>query len=239
MYKTDDDNGYILTNHHVIENCDEIRVVFTNDEKVDVEIIAAVNDNEGAKLALETLEHGTDGVIFEANDFNKTKKIAQEVIEASQTKYELKTATITIGAGETGVRYLFVRTVFDNADTVNANGDVVENTGNESEYTVTHEGVNYKLVGTYIFDNTGPVVSFNPNGETVNWKQEQTSEVTVKDNENAASNTTNASGEITANTNQGTGVAGVKTSTIKYCIVVIIQMIVSAFVVSEIFKIIN
>ena len=52
-------------------------------------------DLNGAKVALETLEHGTDGVIFEANDFNKTKKIAQEVIEASKIKYELKEATIT------------------------------------------------------------------------------------------------------------------------------------------------
>ena len=59
-------------------------------QKVDVEIIAAVRDLDGAKVALETLEHGTDGVIFEANDFNMTKKIAQEVVEASQAKYELK-----------------------------------------------------------------------------------------------------------------------------------------------------
>ena len=36
----------------------------------------------------DQLEHGTDGVIFEANDFNKTKKITQEVIEASKIKYE-------------------------------------------------------------------------------------------------------------------------------------------------------
>ena len=71
-------------------------------------------------------------------------------------------------------------------------------------------------MGTYIFDNTAPVVSFNPNGEITTWKQEQTSEVTVQDNENAASITTNASGDISANTNAGTGIAGVKTSTVKY-----------------------
>lgn len=43
-------------------------------QKEDVNIIAEVLDLNGAKVALETLEHGTDGVIFEANDFNKTKK---------------------------------------------------------------------------------------------------------------------------------------------------------------------
>ena len=73
-------------------------------QNVDVEIIAAVRDLEGAKVALETLEHGTDGVIFEANDFNKTKKIAEEVVNASQIKYELKIATVTnvkaLGSGD-------------------------------------------------------------------------------------------------------------------------------------------
>ena len=33
-------------------------------QKVDVNIIAAVRDLDGAKVALETFEHGTDGVIF-------------------------------------------------------------------------------------------------------------------------------------------------------------------------------
>ena len=116
----------------------------------------------------------------------------------------VKTATINIGSGETGVRYLFIRTIFDNA-------------GNESgETKVTSGAANYQLVGTYIFDNTAPVVSFNPNGDTATWKLEQASDVTVQDNSSAASVIENASGDITANTNQGTGVAGVKTSTVKY-----------------------
>ena len=59
-------------------------------QKADVKIIAAVADEDGAKLAIETLEHGTDGVIFEANDFNQIKKIAQLVVDASKIKYDLK-----------------------------------------------------------------------------------------------------------------------------------------------------
>lgn len=43
-------------------------------QKENVAIIAAVQDIDGARVALETLEHGTDGVIFEANDFNQTKR---------------------------------------------------------------------------------------------------------------------------------------------------------------------
>ena len=53
VYKTDDDNGYILTNHHVIENCDEIRVVFTNDEKVDVEIVGSDAYSDVALLSVD------------------------------------------------------------------------------------------------------------------------------------------------------------------------------------------
>ncbi len=39
---------------------------------------------------LKHWEHGTDGVIFEANDFNQIKKIAQLVVDASKIKYDLK-----------------------------------------------------------------------------------------------------------------------------------------------------
>lgn len=53
VYKTDDNNGYILTNHHVIENCDEIRVVFTNDEKVDVEIVGSDAYSDVALLSVD------------------------------------------------------------------------------------------------------------------------------------------------------------------------------------------
>ena len=53
IYKTDDDYGYILTNHHVIENCDEIRVVFTNDEKVEVEIVGSDAYSDVALLSVD------------------------------------------------------------------------------------------------------------------------------------------------------------------------------------------
>ena len=50
------------------------------------------------------MEHGTDGVIFEANDFNQIKKIAQLVVDASKIKYDLKVATVTnvkpLGSGD-------------------------------------------------------------------------------------------------------------------------------------------
>ena len=41
VYKTDNDNGYILTNDHVIEGADKVKVVFTNEKAVEVDIIGS------------------------------------------------------------------------------------------------------------------------------------------------------------------------------------------------------
>lgn len=69
-----------------------------------VKIIAAVTDEYEAKLALETLEIGTDGVIFEPKDFAQIKKIADLIENLSHEKYNLKEATITnvkpLGTGD-------------------------------------------------------------------------------------------------------------------------------------------
>lgn len=69
-----------------------------------VKIIAAVTDEYEAQLALETLEIGTDGVIFEPKDFAQIKKIADLIENLSHEKYNLKEATITnvkpLGTGD-------------------------------------------------------------------------------------------------------------------------------------------
>ncbi|WP_409199423.1 3-dehydroquinate synthase II [Methanobrevibacter sp. DSM 116169] len=64
-------------------------------QKEDVKIIAAVKDADEAQVAIETLEVGTDGVIFEPNDINQIKEISELVDSASNEKYALKEATIT------------------------------------------------------------------------------------------------------------------------------------------------
>lgn len=53
VFKTDDDKGYILTNHHVIENADKIKVVFTNNEKVEVEIVGSDSYSDVALLSVD------------------------------------------------------------------------------------------------------------------------------------------------------------------------------------------
>lgn len=73
-------------------------------QKESVKIIAAVKNSEDAKVAMETLEIGTDGVIFEPVEFSQIKDMAALVESLSQIKYELKEATITnvkpLGSGD-------------------------------------------------------------------------------------------------------------------------------------------
>ena len=70
----------------------------------DVKIIAAVNNFEEAKLALETLEYGTDGVLLSPDDTSEIKKIAEFVEKIDSEKYSLIPATITrvepVGSGD-------------------------------------------------------------------------------------------------------------------------------------------
>ena len=73
-------------------------------QKENVNIIAAVKTADDAKVAMETLEIGTDGVIFEPNDFAQIKDMANLIDELSTESYELKDLTITnvepVGSGD-------------------------------------------------------------------------------------------------------------------------------------------
>lgn len=70
----------------------------------DVKIIAAVKDFEEAKLALETLEYGTDGVLLIPNDISQIKKVAEFIEKIDSETYELVAANVTkvepVGSGD-------------------------------------------------------------------------------------------------------------------------------------------
>jgi len=73
-------------------------------QDVDVKLIAAIDSPEEAKLAIETLESGTDGVIFQPKSFKQIKEIAKVIEDASTENYDLKEATVTnikpVGSGD-------------------------------------------------------------------------------------------------------------------------------------------
>ncbi len=53
VYKTANEKGYILTNNHVIDGSDEVKVVFTNNKKETVEIVGADSYSDVALLSVD------------------------------------------------------------------------------------------------------------------------------------------------------------------------------------------
>ncbi len=54
VYKTDGEDTYIITNHHVIEDANEIQVVFSNQESVNAELIGSDQYSDIAILRVQT-----------------------------------------------------------------------------------------------------------------------------------------------------------------------------------------
>ncbi len=67
-------------------------------------IMVDVPNYEEAKLALETMEHGSDGVLLSSNDGNEIRKLGSLIEKTSKETYELKEATVTkvesVGLGD-------------------------------------------------------------------------------------------------------------------------------------------
>jgi len=73
-------------------------------QKLDVEIIAGVQNAEEAKLALETLEHGSDGVFLDTDNFSEIKKVAAVRDRSGMEKISIVKAKVTkvkpVGMGD-------------------------------------------------------------------------------------------------------------------------------------------
>jgi len=70
----------------------------------DVVIMAGVQNSEEAKLAIETLEHGADGVLIDTDDPSEIKRIVGVVERAGTSAVPLQTARVTavkpVGMGD-------------------------------------------------------------------------------------------------------------------------------------------
>ncbi len=73
-------------------------------QKVDVEIIAGVQNAEETKLALETLEHGSDGVLLDTDNLSEIKKVIAARDMSGMEKVPLVKARVTkvkpVGMGD-------------------------------------------------------------------------------------------------------------------------------------------
>ena len=73
-------------------------------QKLDVQIIAGVRDAEEAKLALETLEHGSNGILLDTDDLSEIKKVMGVRDRSEMEKTSLVAAKVTkvkqVGMGD-------------------------------------------------------------------------------------------------------------------------------------------
>ncbi len=73
-------------------------------QKLNVQIIAGVRDAEEAKLALETLEHGSDGVLLDTDNISEIKKVIGIRDKAGMENVPLVKARVTkvkqVGMGD-------------------------------------------------------------------------------------------------------------------------------------------
>ena len=78
--------------------------LITGLQKKDVKLISGVKDPEEARIAFETMEHGTDGVLLDTDDFSQIKKTVNVVENASSQSLQLETAVVTkvesVGMGD-------------------------------------------------------------------------------------------------------------------------------------------
>ena len=64
-------------------------------QEMDVEIIAGVKNAEETRLTLETMEHGSEGVLLDTDDLSEIKRSVQAVEQTGLEETQLNTATIT------------------------------------------------------------------------------------------------------------------------------------------------
>ena len=123
----------------------------------DVKIIAAVNNFEEAKLALETLEYGTDGVLLVPDDISQIKKVAELVENIDSENYELVPAKITrvepVGSGD--------RVCVDTCSIMNVGEGMLVGSYSKGLFLVHSESLESEYVASRPFRvNAGPVHAY-------------------------------------------------------------------------------
>ncbi|MDP2835587.1 MAG: 3-dehydroquinate synthase II [Methanobacteriaceae archaeon] len=123
----------------------------------DVKLIAAASDYNEAKLALETLEHGTDGILIQPQDFSEIKKISELIEKIESEKYDLQAATITriepVGSGD--------RVCVDTCSMMNVGEGMLIGSYSKGLFLVHSESLESEYVASRPFRvNAGPVQAY-------------------------------------------------------------------------------
>lgn len=134
-------------------------------QKENVKIIAAVPDYEEAKLALETLEHGTDGVLLYTSDIHQIKKVASLIERIESEHYDLVPAKVTlvkpVGSGD--------RVCVDTSSMMTVGEGMLIGSYSRGLFLVHSESMESEYVASRPFRvNAGPVHAYvmTPNNKT-------------------------------------------------------------------------
>ncbi len=149
-------------------------------QKLDVEIIAGVQNAEEAKLALETLEHGSDGVLLDTDNPSEIKKVVAVRDESQQVVLELKPARVTrvkpLGMGD--------RVCVDTCSLLGVGEGMLVGSQSNGLFLVHAESEESEYVAARPFRvNAGPVHAYIKTGEKTRYLSELGAgdEVTVVD----------------------------------------------------------
>ncbi len=126
-------------------------------QKEKVKLIAAVSDYDEAKLALETLEHGTDGILIQPREYNEIKKIAELLNKIKSENYELVAATLTriepVGSGD--------RVCIDTCSMMQVGEGMLIGSYSQGLFLVHSESLESEYVASRPFRvNAGPVQAY-------------------------------------------------------------------------------
>lgn len=69
VYKKEDQKGYVLTNHHVIDDADEIKVVNNNDQSVDAKLLGSDELSDLAVLSID------ESAVMDVATFGKSDNV--------------------------------------------------------------------------------------------------------------------------------------------------------------------
>jgi len=126
-------------------------------QREDVKIIAAVKDFDEAKLALETLEYGTDGVLLIPHDISQIKKVSEFIEKIDSENYSLVPATVTrvepVGSGD--------RVCVDTCSIMNVGEGMLIGSYSKGLFLVHSESLESEYVASRPFRvNAGPVHAY-------------------------------------------------------------------------------
>ncbi|MGZ7108866.1 MAG: 3-dehydroquinate synthase II [Methanobacterium sp.] len=134
-------------------------------QREQVKLVAAVPDFEEAKIALDTLEIGTDGVLLYTSDINEIKKVAALIEKIDSASYHLKPATITeirpVGTGD--------RVCIDTCSMMRVGEGMLIGSYSKGLFLVHSESLESEYVASRPFRvNAGPVHAYvmAPNNKT-------------------------------------------------------------------------